>query len=183
MYYLYTKKSNTNDYQYELVKPISLFGCNNGFIPWLLAFNIPKGQDEPYTWHVNIVESLINRNYDNHSLVIDLKPNDKKGLSLYEIIDVWGYSYFGWTPIMMHLRGILDNNANKDKKMFSISISELDEPIFTMLYLNGTVKAGEIHGQWTLPNASPANSVLLWPETFEYFSEKALNIINKIKRT
>jgi hypothetical protein len=37
---------------------ISLFGCNNGFIPWLLRLKVPAIQDEPYCWHVDVLAEL-----------------------------------------------------------------------------------------------------------------------------
>ena len=43
----------------------------------------------------------------------------------------------------------------------------------------GTVEEGKIVGKWTLPGPSPSNSVLLWPDTLEYFTSEARKVIEK----
>jgi hypothetical protein len=93
---------------------------------------------------------------------------------LYELSDVWGYSAKGWTPILFHLRGLVDEDPRRfDQIEFVRMPSEIDDPIFTMMYLRGTVKNGRLDGTWTTPGPSPTNSVLLWPEAFEYFWQQA----------
>ncbi len=93
MYARYTRtRVGAHATRYEFQEEVSLFGYKNGFIPWLLSLKIPRGQGEPFRWHVNVVGELgSNREYLNNSLVIDLKPKQNKtNLSLYEVMDVWG---------------------------------------------------------------------------------------------
>ena len=81
----------------------------------------------------------------------------------------------------------MDNNDSWDdyeKKLSSLydqqrseKEEEIEDPIFSMMYLSGTIIQGKITGRWTPPGPSPTNSVLLWPDTFQYFSSEAQKII------
>ena len=64
---------------------------------------------------------------------------------------------------MFYLRGLfVDENPElfNDRDFARLS-TEVDDPIFSMTYLSGTVKNGSIHGKWTSPGPSPTNSALL----------------------
>ncbi|MEA2066067.1 MAG: hypothetical protein U9O65_03055 [Thermotogota bacterium] len=153
---------------------VSLFGCNNGLIPGCLELQIPPGQSEPYLWHLDIEKSLckVNNKHKGSTLVIDLKPKQHgSNVSLYEILDVWGYSSSGWTPILLHLGGLfVDADPNSvNRNDFTISDSEIDGPIYEVLYLAGSIENGKIIGRWNTPPASPTNAPLLWPDTLNYF--------------
>jgi hypothetical protein len=181
MYALYDKTQNNGSTRYRFREAASLFGCKEGYVPWLLRKQLTVGSSEPLSWHVNIESSLRAVEQDNQTLIIDLKPNSKEpNLSLYEVSDVWGYSSSGWTPILLHLRGLfIDEDPGRfDKHDFIRAPAEVDDPIFSMMYLRGTVKDGRLEGRWTPPGPSPTNSVLLWPEAFEYFWQQAKRLID-----
>lgn len=175
MYARYTRtQADANSTRYQLQEErVSLFGCNNGFIPWLLSLKIPTGQGEAYRWHVNVVHELgTNPEYPNSTLIIDLKPKqNKSNLSLYEVMDVWGYSSHSWTPILLRLNGLFEDEdpALIDRKDFVRGDDEIDGPIYEFLYLNGSVNNGKIVGSWSTPPASTTNAALLWPDTLNYF--------------
>ena len=159
--------------RYQFQEEVSLFGCNSGFIPWLLGLKIPSGQGEPFRWHVDVVHELgSNSEYPNNTLVIDLKPKQNKtNLSLYEVMDVWGYSDSGWSPILLRLTGLFvdQDPSSIDRNDFVRKDLEVDGPIFEFLYLDGSVDNGKIVGSWVPPPASPTNAALLWPDTLNYF--------------
>jgi len=166
--------SDATHYRLEEEKEVSLFGCNNGFIPMLLSLKIPRGQGEPFRWHVDVVGELGSHpKYRNSTLVIDLKPKQNKiNLSLYEVMDVWGYSDAGWTPILLRLAGLFvdqDPSTIGDRKDFVRKDNELEGPIYEFLYLDGTIADGKIVGSWGPPSPSPTNAALLWPDTLNYF--------------
>ena len=183
MYALYRKsKPNGSAEHYEFEKEISLFGCNSGWIPWLLRKQLETSDSEPYMWHLNVAEALAEADYAGRTLIINLKPNSKRpNLSLYEIADVWGYSDSGWTPVMLHLRGLFidDDPGEFNDRRFSRKVAEIDEPIFSMLYMSGSVSQGELTGKWTAPPSSLTNSVLLWPETLDYFMGRANEVLGR----
>jgi hypothetical protein len=181
MYALYDKGAAAGKTRYRFREQASLFGCNEGYIPWLLRTKLSGTCTEPYRWHVNIEERLSAMEQEDQTLVIDLKPKSKQtNLSLYEVVDVWGYSDGGWTPILLHLMGLFIDEDPKsfDRNDFGRSPAEVDSPIFSMMYLSGTVKDGALAGRWAPPGPSPTNSVLLWPEAFAYFWEHAKKIID-----
>ena len=171
VYAIYKKSAAVDGYRYERVKAkVSLFGCKEGWIPWLLSRQVPPGQNERYCWHVDIATCDIEGR--GNTFIIDLKPNSNpRSLSLYEICDVWGISDSDWTPIMLRLRALFVDTdpADIDETDFTRADLDVDEPIFSFLYLNGSVAAGKLTGRRTAPRASPTNSALLWPETFVHF--------------
>ena len=154
-------------------KEISLFGCNNGFIPWLLGFKVPPNQNEPYPWQVDVLPELnAQPDYRGGTLIIDLKPKQNKtNISLYEVLDVWGWSQDNWTPILLRLNGLFtdDRPETINREDFVRADADISGPIYEFLYLTGSVKNCKLHGPWAPPNASPTNGALLWPETLNYF--------------
>lgn len=174
MYARYTRtRVGADATRYQFQEQVSLFGCKSGFIPWLLSLKVPAGQGEPYLWHVNVIDELgANPKYPNNTLLIDLKPKQNKtNLSLYEVLDVWGYSDYGWSPILLRLRGLFvdKNPALVNRNDFIRKDDEVDEPIYEFLYLVGSVENGKLTGSWKTPPASPTNAALLWPDTLKYF--------------
>jgi hypothetical protein len=180
MYVLYKKFKIDNGYKYVFQEQTSLFGCNSGYIPYLLQKLLKPKDTEPFAWELDLNKAFKQEDMENYVLVINLKPYSKEpNLSLYELVKVWGYSAFGWTPVMFYIRGLfIDENPHSfDEKNFFRKEEEIEDPIFSMLYLHGTVINGKISGRWTPPSPSSTNSVLLWPDTFKYFSREAEKII------
>jgi len=186
MYALYRKTGTSQGVSYEFDRTVSLFGCNSGLIPKMLrAIATPDKGEPSWYWHLTPEEHLTGLGLpENGTLIINLKPNNaEKNLSLYEIGEVWGHSGSGWTPIMLRLRGLfIDEDPKKfDDKSFSRKEEDIDDPIFSILYLNGSVAEGTLTGKWTAPRASPTNSALLWPNTFKYFVEEAEKVLTRLK--
>jgi hypothetical protein len=177
MYGLYQKQNSVDGTRYVFVEEVSLFGCNVGWIPRLLRPLVPTNQSEPYTWQIEICSSLERAGKQDHSLIINLKPKGKQ-LSLYEVVNVWGYSDSTWTPIMMHLRGLFEEAERPEvnEKDFTRTNSEVADPIFSMTYLSGSVSSGKLSGKWITPVQSSTNSVLLGTDTFRYFIGEANKI-------
>ena len=172
MYARYEKTQTEGRSSYRFAERCSLFGCNEGYIPWLLAKSTPTVQGEPYKWHIPIQSALDSTKYRDSTLVIDLKPKQQKtNLSLYELLDVWGYSDSGWSPILLHLRGLFvdADPATIDRNNFSVVDGDREQPIYEVLYLDGSVSKGKLIARWNAPPASPTNAALLWPDTLRYF--------------
>ena len=140
---------------------------------------IGRSQSEPYKWHIELQHALSqDEKLAGLTVIIDLKPKqNKENISLYELMDVWGYSDSGWSPILVHLHGLLvDEDPNRiDRNQFPIKDIDREGPIFEFMYLNGSVSdghsvsEGQLVGRWTSPPASPTNAALLWPEPLRYF--------------
>jgi len=137
MYMLYEKCKKGNGFSYKYKNNISLFGCNVGYIPKLLKDYIPDQQEEPYKWHINIEKAMNLLTQKDDVILIDLKPNNSKpNLSIYEIVDIWGYSSSDWTPIMYYLRGLIietDDASNLNRNEFIRTKDEVEDPIFTVI--------------------------------------------------
>jgi hypothetical protein len=172
MYYLYSK-SREGDEDHFIRKPKEdhLFGCRVGRIPLLLKDIMPQDVTEPYSWHLPFNQALIQKEQQGVSLVIDLRPKVKETISLYELLDVWGYSDNKWTPIMLMLRALFIEEPSQgiDTSDFSIKASANPDRIYTFLHLDGTIIHGDIVGRWLPSSPSSTNSVLLWPNAMNYF--------------
>ena len=86
--------------------------------------------------------------YKSCSLIIDLKPYQKEtNLSLYELLDVWGFSDHSWTPVMLRLSGLFvdedDPEVIAQRQDFVLEDDEIDGPIYEFMYI-----AGSVHGAW-----------------------------------
>ena len=126
MYTRYRREEGRGFSSYRLAEEgFPYFGCRQGIIPWLLRKRIPPAQEEPYRWHLPVRDSLNgarwgSTDYSGSALIIDLKPKQRgSNLSLYEISDVWGYSDFGWSPILLRLSGLFidedPKTANRER--------------------------------------------------------------------
>jgi len=172
MYALYKKERTQGQVRYGFASQESLFGCNAGFIPWLLAKGLPAGQAEPCRWHLRVPEALSLHDYPESTLIIDIKPNNREPtLHLSELIDVWGYSANGWTPILLRTYPLFveDDPEQHDRNDFTVPESDEFDPVYSTLYLQGTVENGAIAGTWNPPRSSPTNSALLWPDALRFF--------------
>ncbi len=188
MYARYTKtRVGTDATAYHFQEQVSLFGCNNGFIPWLLTSKVPANRGEAYPWHVDVVAELgAHPDYPQSTLLIDLKPKQKKtNLSLYEVMDVWGFSDKGWTPILLRLNGLFVDHepTTVDRKSFVREDTAIDGPIYEFLYLAGSVANGKLTGPWVPPPASPTNAALLWPQALKYFFQCILATSPQVLQT
>jgi len=61
MYARYKKQRTKGKDHFECVEEVCLFGCKEGYIPWLLSKQqISASQGEPYKWHVAVGPELAN---------------------------------------------------------------------------------------------------------------------------
>jgi len=174
MYSLYSKHVIRNRVSFKFLEQISLYGCNVGLIPKLLSGIMPRKAKEPLKWHLPVQATLPKIGINNSIIIIDIKPADKsKDILLTELLDVWGYSNGGWTPILMRQKVLLtgENKTRNRKRKFSIPTSEYCDVVHSLLYLSGSVDGGKLIGRWTSPGPSSTNSVLLWPDALEYFMD------------
>lgn len=177
MYSIYTRDQIDQDITHYLFKEgdIKLFGCNEGLFPKLLESELASKESEPYCWHFEILKKLNTFSKyanTNATIVINLKPKQNmENLSLYEVLDIWGYSHHDWTPILLRLNGLFVDSKPEifNQKDFIRKNAEINGPIYEFLYLNGSIREGKLSGRWNAPPASPTNAALLWPETLKYF--------------
>jgi hypothetical protein len=81
---------------------------------------------------------------------------------------------------MLHLKGLfIDEDPNAfDRHEFTRCVTDVDDPIFSMMYLKGTIRDGKLVDKWTTPGPSSTNSVLVWLETLKYFADEASRLMD-----
>jgi hypothetical protein len=122
-------------------------------------------------WHgtdADILSLLDIERPGDHRILIDLKPSDKKNVSLYRLREVWGYSYDEWSPLALRLECLLgdepQDNPSSHKQRFTGPV-ETKDFIYEFLYING----GTAGGKWTWGLVGRVNAALLWPDALRYF--------------
>lgn len=56
-----------------------------------------------------------------------------------------------------------------DKRDFVCPPDDELEIVYTMCYMQGSFKDGELYGRWTFPGQSSTNGVMLWPDAMSFF--------------
>jgi len=169
MYATYNKRPTGKSFRCTRHEQISLFGCNNGFIPWLLSHSLSKSQGEPFAWHLDVPAALGSPKAEYpaaNSIVIEIKPGALDRRYLCELTDVWGFSAAGWTPMMWRMTQLRWEEKVDPLKF----VAKPNGPeIFSFIHAAGSIHKGKLVGTWIAPKASPTNSALLWPETLQFF--------------
>jgi hypothetical protein len=179
MYYIYQEKLENNKIVFKKIEETSLAG--DGLIARYLKKTISNSTTEPYSWHIESNQLFNTLELPGNALVIDLKPKSKTKLSLFKVKNVWGYSSSGWTPIMLELKEIVNDENPNDYNRETVELEkekyERGDSVFTFLYLRGTIRNGKLvgEGRWRFSGPSPTNSVLLWPKVRDYFIRKMQN--------
>lgn len=186
-FYLYGKTPINGGFsEYIQEREISLAGTNNVIYSSLTAANQlqqNQGQNAGIGWHLNEIDLLgtATEQYLNqpvlaneYAIVIDLKPNVANNVSLYEIKDIWGFSYSDYTPIALRIEtlfGDLDHqNPDAFKKCFRDN-NCLRDQVHEFLYLQG----GYDSGKWLWGRVGMVNGALLWPDALEFFFREIQN--------
>ncbi|MFH1251383.1 MAG: hypothetical protein V1715_09840 [bacterium] len=120
-----------------------------------------------------ICEKLV---INNPVLVVDLKPNKDKIVSLFQIKNLYGCTDKNWTPICVKLGVIFDEknveNPKQKKQLVNVKKNYFNKDIIEFLYIQKGFQSGK--GNWG-PIGS-VNAALLWPEVFKYFVYDCLNL-------
>lgn len=123
----------------------------------------------PCPWHADAAEivAAIPGTSPSQEIVIDLKPNVARNVSLYRLLDVWAYSCPEWTPIALRLEVLFADLRHDDPKLFKSSFNVGDgdrDLVGEFLYLQG----GTCGGDWRWGRVGSINGALLWRGAFDY---------------
>jgi len=166
---LYQVRAKGSDHEYTYVRNAQIAGSRGPLAALQRRKN--SGGVCPFPWHAagrEIVEGVLGA-ADGHEIVIDLKPYKTKTVSLYRVMNVWGYSYAEWTPIALHLESLFDmahHDPREFKKRFIDRGADRDQ-VGEFLYLQGGVR----EGTWNWGMVGRVNGTLLWPDAFASLSE------------
>jgi hypothetical protein len=172
MYAVYDRYSQDQKIKLKFARKISLAGCNFGIIPAMLKEKLDFSDNPPLGWELSIAEDY---HKNNQSIIIDIKPNNAEEIVLCELDRVFGFSHFGWSPIMLRLVQFYNDYATDveiNKHDFICPEEDQHEIVYTMSYLAGSFKDGELEGKWIFPGRSSTNALLLWPDAMTFFYEQ-----------
>lgn len=64
--------------------------------------------NEPVGWHATeeAILAAAGEAETEQAIVIDLKPHVKGNVSMFRLLDVWGYSYPEWSPLAVRLESL-----------------------------------------------------------------------------
>jgi hypothetical protein len=106
---------------------------------------------------------------EQQEIVIDLKPTVGCNVSLYRLLDVWGFSCEEWTPLALRLECLFVDVDQADPRKFKESFTVIEakrECVGEFLYLQGGVHSGS----WNWGMIGRVNGTLLWPKAFSYLA-------------
>lgn len=180
-FYLYRKNPINGGFsEYIQMRKISLAGTDNVIYSSLTATNQlqqNRGQNAGIGWHLNETDllSTATEQYLNepvfpneYAIVIDLKPNVANNVSLYEIKDIWGFSYSDYTPIALRIELLFGDHHHQNPDAFKQCFEDnncLRDQVHEFLYLQG----GYDSGKWLWGRVGMVNGALLWPDAVEFF--------------
>lgn len=169
---VYRKEGN----QLEKVKEVSLAGRNGPIYSLAKSkcsnIHVNEEEEEGIGWEITEKEIIKELGFDAglHRLVIDLKPSVKNNVSLYYLRKIFGYSYYGWTPIALQLETIFVDKYVENPEEFKQKFQPPEEGdiVHEFLYLRGGYK----EGNWVWGRAGSVNGCLLWPDALRFFIDK-----------
>jgi len=156
--------------RFERVEDVSLAGRNGPMARHVQELLVKKDSKE-LRWHMTESEILsrLGKPAEQYALIIDLKPNVKNTVSLYQLRDIWGFSYSEWTPIAIRLETLYVDEYAQDptkfKQSFGDEKSERDQ-VHEFLYLQGGTDA---KGSWSWGPVGSVNGALLYNDALNYF--------------
>ena len=193
MHHLYLKSSTPTGTNYKLLQwGQKVFGCNWGIICNQLAVQANQhGLSQPCGWQLDLRQysdrqkEIRNIALGEIVIIIDLKPRSRN-LSLFELINIWGYSAADWTPMMWELKTMIDGPApfikssvltdeefmlEKREWMDNFESNYIDDSqVLTFNHTaEGSIVNGELTGRWNPPGPASLNGCLIWPDTMDYF--------------
>lgn len=125
----------------------------------------------PCAWHATSADIVgaIPGGLAGQEIVIDLKPTVATNVSLYRLLDVWGFSAATWTPLALHLECLFADLEHPNPLQFKAAFDDSDADrsrVGEFLYLQGGVK----EGTWNWGKIGRVNGTLLWPAAFDYLA-------------
>jgi hypothetical protein len=155
--------------QYRFVRGIGLAGRSGALANFSRSLNPEKRI--PFKWHATSKKliQLLGGSPTEQVIVLDLKPRAAGKVSLYRLLDVWGFSYADWTPLALRLRVLFANR--KEANPFAFKNSFVDPGtehslVGEFLYVQGGVS----EGAWNWGKVGSVNGALLWSDAFEFLS-------------
>jgi hypothetical protein len=141
--------------------------------------------DQTFYWHLSeralLAQYLTGpekANGQDYRLMIDLKPKSEDELLFFQILDVWGCSEPGWTPVMLKLCFLFEAETAErvqEVRKAGIFVSDVDFRcaeglVYEFLYL----KFGWKDGDWGWGTVGSVNGALLFPRHLKFFLKEMI---------
>jgi hypothetical protein len=155
--------------QYTFDRAVRLAGRSGPLA--MFSRNANSGKRTPFGWHATSddIVRLLGGTPPTQAIVIDLKPRVAGNVSLYRLLDVWGFSYAGWTPLALRLRVLFGDRQEADPPAFKKSFVDpgIDHSMVgEFLYVQGGVS----EGTWNWGLVGRVNGALLWRDAFDFLT-------------
>lgn len=126
----------------------------------------PFLDSQKFDWKVQESDLLRAGKFEpaNHALVIDITPKRTTAL-LLRVRSIAGFSYPGYTPIMLICEALFLDEPFETKQTFTKETSK--GIVRTVLYLKG----GHASGSWNWGGNSRTTAALLFEEAWEHFKK------------
>jgi hypothetical protein len=164
---LYNITGESGREQYRFVRGIQLAGQSGPLATYSRSLNAEKRI--PLKWHATskkIIQALGGSPADQ-AIVFDLKPRATGKVSLYRLLDVWGFSYADWTPLALRFRVLFADRKEANPFTFRNSFTDpgTDHSLVgEFLYVRGGVS----QGTWNWGKGGRVKGTLLWIDALDY---------------
>lgn len=166
---LYHINGESGRVQYKFVRGIRLAGKSGVLATITRSLNAEKRI--PLKWHASAkkIVQMLGGSPTEQAIVFDAKPSAAGKVSLYRLLDVWGFSYANWTPLALRFRVLFADR--KEANPFAFKNAFIDPAtdhslVGEFLYVQG----GVTEGSWNWGKTGRANGALLWSDALEYLS-------------
>jgi hypothetical protein len=166
---LYNISGESGREQYTFQRGIRLDGQSGPLATFARSLNPEKRI--PLKWHVSAkkIIQLLGGSPNEQAIVFDLKPRAMGKVSLYRLLDVWGFSYGNRTPLALRLRVLFADH--KEANPFAFKNSFVDPGtdhslVGEFLY----VKGGVSEGTWNWGKVGRVNGAFLSCDDFAFLS-------------
>lgn len=179
MYALYKVDSSDAGKKFRYFEKTSLVGCNNGILAKYLKDTLGPSVSEPHTWEIDIDDAVKTLYPKSDAFVIDVRPKDPETISLFQLVKAWGYSSYGWTPLLLRLRELHHGVpvSEYDKDSFFVEDDEEKSTVHSITYVRGSIEDGDVTGTWNFPGSNQT-AALLWQNHFEFFKQQIEDAYN-----
>ena len=164
---LYDVIADASQDRYTFAREIKLAGPSGPLAVFSRKAN-PE-QRVPFGWHATEgdIIRLLGGLPATQAIVIDLKPRVAGNVSLYRLLDLWGYSDENWTPLALRLEVLFGDREEPNPLVFKNSFVDprTDHSLVgEFLY----VKGGVSKGTWNWGMVGRVNGALLWRDAFDF---------------
>jgi hypothetical protein len=166
---LYRVSGEAGREQYKYERRIRLDGPSGVLAAFSRSLNPEKRF--PLKWHVTSKKLIqfLGGSPTEQAIVYDSRPRSAGKISLYRLLDVWGFTYASWTPLAMRLRVLFADREEANPFAFkSMFIDPGTGHSLVGEFLS--IQGGASEGTWKWGKARRDGGTFLWSDALEFLS-------------